>query len=73
MKMLLPPGQYMFAGLLLIVWRLARSLVVLLWLLLYNGCMQLDRGIRWIGHRTVQGRVLRSEPDRTVVPFRRRP
>jgi len=72
MRMLLTPGQYMFASLLLLLWRLARSLVILLWLLLHNGCVQLDRGVRWVWHRTARARAAPSGPDRTVVPFRRR-
>jgi hypothetical protein len=73
MRMLLTPGQYFFASLLLLVWRLARSLVILLWLLLYNSCTQLGRGIRWGWHRTAHARAAPSGPDRTVLPFRRRP
>ena len=73
MRMLLTPGQYMFASLLLLLWRLARSLVILLWRLLYNGCVQLDRGIRWSWSRRPRIRTSSSEPDRTIVPFRRRP
>ena len=73
MRMLFTPGQYMFAGLLLIVCRLARSLVILLWRLLYNRCVKLDRGIRWGWRRTAYSLAAPSGPDRTVVPFRRRP
>jgi hypothetical protein len=72
MRMLLTPGQYMFANLLLLLWRLARSLVILLWRLLHKGYLQLDRGIRWVWRRTAYSRAAPSGPDRTVVPFRRR-
>jgi hypothetical protein len=72
MRMLLAPGQFIFASLLLLLWRLGRSFVILVWLLLYNGCTQLDRGIRWVWHRTAHARAARDEPDRTIVPFRRR-
>jgi hypothetical protein len=70
--MLLTPGHYMFASLLLLLWRLARCLVILLGRLLYNGCVLLGRGIRWVWHRTAHARTAPSGPDRTVVPFRRR-
>jgi hypothetical protein len=72
MRMLLAPGQYMFAWLLLLLWRLARSLVNLLWLLLSNGGVQLDCGIRRVWHRTARPPASRNEPDRTILPFRRR-
>jgi hypothetical protein len=72
MRMLLTPGQYMVASLLLLLWRLARSLVILLGLLLYNGGVLLGRGIRWVWRRTAHSRAVPSGPDRTVVPFRRR-